>query len=247
MAALFDGSTSFLTTSSLPFIGPPYTVGCWCQFSATGGAAELFAQSNSGSTTQYWLIGKDTSDRINFQTAGSAGTLFLAGAVVYPVNTWVFVIARLISATNRRVDVLAIDGGIEHLQQTSNQVFTGLNTQTIGALTRSSGTVSFWPGLIAEIWGYGGDVQPGGAAMDDNLLRQFAFHGPLSVPSLLPALSFYDSMRSAHPARRSPVEDYALGAPLPWASTGVIVPGRDHPPLPYEYDRPTPVARMLMI
>jgi hypothetical protein len=247
MAALFDGSTSFLSSISPANVPFPYTVACWFQVTVAATAVALTGQSNNTVTNQYWFIGRDTSDHINLQVSGTGGTTFLQGTVAIPINSWVFVVARMISATSRRVAVLHPGGVSEHISQATSNSPSGLNRQSIGVLERTT-NVSFFPGLVGEVWGMAADVQPDGGQLDDNILRALAYRGPFALPHLISSLQFYHAMRSSLPSLlNEPSENYSKGAPMVWSATGVGIPAREHPPLPYEYARPKPVSRMIMI
>jgi hypothetical protein len=124
----------------------------------------------------------------------------------------------------------------------------GVDTMSVGALNLSTGATGFFNGSIAEFFYTNTDIQPDGAQLDDNMVRQLAYHGPFSHPDVAKDIVEYFSLKSSSPAlqRGEESKEGKFGLQAWTAVAGVQVPA-EHPPLPYEYDRSIPVARMLTI
>jgi len=112
----------------------------------------------------------------------------------------------------------------------------------LGALGHSAPTF-FLNGLIAEYWLTNTDIQPDGAQLDDNLLRQLAYGGPFSVPHIAKDLIEYRSFRKVIESDQDEApgdEVYWGGAGRQvWTNTNGVRRG-PHPPLPGYYKRPRP-------
>lgn len=247
MAALFNGSSQYYNNTSPPITGVPFSVGFWAMFTTAGTTTALFTLCNNSTLGDNFAIRKDTANKILMRANVGTSAADVTVATADTINTWFYVVARFISATNRKMAVLHSDGLIEHAASGVTKTPPGVNELLIGAVRTSGGVSLYWPGRIAEMWWTNADIQPDGAQLDDSLVRQLAYHGPFSVPKIVPNLIEYHKMRRSSPAEFFNSEDYyGRFGPQLWTDNG-SVKRANHPPLPYEYTRPTPVARMLMI
>lgn len=118
---------------------------------------------------------------------------------------------------------------------------------TIGALGGTT-PASFFDGLIGEYWVTATDIQGDGAQLQDGLLLQLAYGGPLSVPSVARDVIEYRSMIK-HPTSDGDEvsENYVghLGRQV-WTNHNGVTTGH-HPPLPYWYEKPGQRRRVLTI
>jgi hypothetical protein len=193
MAAGFVAASSQrLKNTAIPLVstGYPCTAAALVLPASAASNLTVVSIADTGSANNRLLGGTATSSwNCNAQAGGTTDALTF-GTVT--AGQWAFVVWRFISATNRRGDVLHYDGSTAHAQSTVNRGPTSIDTIAVGANETSSPT-NFFDGSIAEFWYTATDIQPGGAALDDNLLRQLARFGPFSVPTIGPTVIEYHS------------------------------------------------------
>jgi hypothetical protein len=95
--------------------------------------------------------------------------------------------------------------------------------------------------FISEFWYTNTDIQPDGAQLNDDLLRQLAYGGPFSVPHVAANLIEYRSFRKVIESD----QDEAVGDGVYWGGAGRQVwtntngvTRGPHPPLPGWYAKP---------
>jgi hypothetical protein len=112
---------------------------------------------------------------------------------------------------------------------------------TCGALQTSAGASVPFDGNVAEFWYTNTDIQPDGAQLDGNLLRQLAYGGPFSVPHIAGDILEYRSFRKVIESDQDEAvgdEVYWGGAGRQvWTNTNGVTRG-PHPPLPGWYRKP---------
>jgi len=240
--ALFDGSTSYMVTGSPPLSasGYPITFGAWiCPTAfASGSIAAIFQFTDTGATPPWrmdvrmgntgllTIFARDNTTAASGTTSGTLTT-----------GKFAFVVGRFISATNRRLSVLFPNGSVEHVQNTTNIVLSGLDALGIGAVINAGLSPSdFFPGILSEIWYADADVQADGAQLQDALLRQLAYMGPFSLPHFRKDIVEYHALRATVAPGVTGREYYSRGAATAWTPTAVKT--GIHPPLPAGYEAP---------
>lgn len=242
MSALFDAASSQVLLSSTSFVAAaPLTMACWVYPTTTGTNRTVLSFDSSGASRGFRIY--QTSGNVwafRSQTSIIAGSEATTGTVT--ANGWYFIIGREISATNRRIAVLAPDGSISHAQQTTSRAPSTVNQGSIGADRQgtSGATQNYFTGAIAEVWWTATDIQADGAQMFDSTVRHLARNGPFALPHIQKDIIEYHSFRSALGTDQyQPGEKYfGAGKTMPtWVNTNAA--GRwVHPPLAPGYVRP---------
>lgn len=226
--------TQYLVNSTTPLTTVPITVGAWVR--STSANSSYKAVWNLGvatNTDRFALYQSGGNKWMALITAASTDDLTCEAGTV-TANVWMFMVARFITSTNRRIGVLSNDGSTAHVQSTVSSAPAAADRISIGAIP--DGTEPF-AGQIAEIWYTNTDIQVDNAQLQDSLLRQLAYGGPFSVPHVADDILEYRSFRK-HPFRNEVGEVYfgGKGAQI-WAPTSTPTVGF-HPPLPYWYIKP---------
>jgi hypothetical protein len=242
MSLSFAGA-QWLNNTSPPITDYPITVGCWVRPAAAGNVFRSI-----------WQLSKagDPSDRFAlYQWTGSvwcalvsvsgADTALTAGTVT--ATSWHFLVARFISATNRRLAVLNVNGSTAHAQSTTSAQPLTQAEEALGANVTGGDP---YTGLLAEFWRTNTDIQVDAAQLSDSTLRQLAYGGPFSVPNIAGTILEYRSFRK-HPYRDEAGEVYYGGkGVLTWTPTSTPTTGF-HPPLPYWYRKPVDAAPLKLM
>lgn len=197
MAVVFaSASTQYLQNSAPPAFAYPFTVAMWTLPGGLLANRTFWVWSDNTTTNNYFEIG----------TTGAGATLFnaQAGASLATTNTTgstgqaIYIIARVISATEKRLaSMLSSTGVIGQANTATNVTPTGLNTMALGARIDSGGASRAWDGRISEFWWTSNDVGLGGGNLDASLIRRLAREGPFSVPHVADNLVEYRSFRNS--------------------------------------------------
>lgn len=232
-AQFLAASSQYIKNAATPVTAVPFTVGMWVHPTTTGAARTFFGLSNAAVSGNYFHFGQTAANTWTIETTGGA---VASGTVT--ANQWAFLVARFITAANRRLGGLQFDGSTFSVQDTFSDTPATINTMTLGTILRNT-PLNLFSGNIAEFWLTNTDIQPGGAQLQDALLRQLAYAGPFSVPHIAKDIVEYRSLRkypSSEGDEEGEVFHGALGRQT-WANVnGATV--SHHPPLQYEYARP---------
>jgi hypothetical protein len=241
--ALSTSGTQALKNTAPAVTDYPITVGCWVRPAAAGNVfRSIWQLSKAADPSDRFAMYQWTGSVWNtLVSVGNSDTSCTGGTVT--ATSWHYIVSRFISATNRRIDVLNANGSTAHAQNTTSAAPASQAEINIAADTNVFDQFS---GLIADLWYANADVQVDGAALSDATLRQLAYGGPFSLPSLVANIQEYRSFRK-HPFLNEAGEVYfgARGVQN-WTPTATPTIGF-HPPLPYWYRRPTDASRELMI
>lgn len=240
--ALSLSGTQQLKNTSPAVTDYPITVGCWVRPAAAGNVfRSIWQLSKSADPSDRFALYQWTgSVWAALVTVASTDTACTGGTVT--ATSWHYVVARFISATNRRIDVLNANGSTAHAQDTTSVAPASQAELNIGADTNTQDPFS---GLIAELWYANADIQVDGAALSDATLRGLAYGGPFSIPGIAANIMEYRSFRK-QPNMDELGEVYYGGKVQTWAPTGTPTIGF-HAPLPYWYVKPGQNERVLMI
>lgn len=218
----------------------PFTVAIWMRSVSTGAERYAWLANQGASTSNYFAVGINAANAFIAQVNDGGQDEAAAGTVV--ANRWFFVVARFISATNRRISVLSEIGAISHAQNTTSLTPTGVDTEQISG---DNGFGSWWNGHIAEFWSVPADIQPGGAQLDNGLLFQLAYQGPFSVSTIGPQVFEYiDFQNSVYPGTQDTY--WGSRGAQQWAQVNTPKNGL-HPSLPYSYVKPSQTQKLLVI
>ena len=245
MGLLGPPSSGFLQRGvGAPLTTVPFSIGFWCKPVADNTTAEITLYNSALATDNRFRITVQqfgTFDALSSITAaGTADTTADANSPSTVAGDWVFVLARYISATNRRIHVLTKRDGIVSSASTTSLTPSGINSMVIH--NDGMGAANGFAGInIAEFWLANADVQIDGAVIQPALMNQLAFGGPFNVMQVAKSVREYHSFRKTLlPGLGSPEDYYATGL-VNWSYNSAIGPLQiaDHPPLPHWYQRPS--------
>ena len=246
MALRFTPASSQYLTAPAPITAMPFAVGLWFRLVDDANVKTLWSLSDTATTNNYWRVRASSTEFIGLGAA-AGGTEDQTTLDPVAPDTWAHVIARFITATNRRISCLEFDGSFNVLNDTTSRSPTGIDTVTLGARQTSAGAAEFWNGDLAEYWLTKADLYRSDADLTREMHHQIAFGGPFSWQPIVHNLVDYRSLMS-HVASRTD----ALGELFPpigrveWSANGG--PDRaDHPPLPYWHERPAQHRRALVL
>ena len=209
MSVQFTGSstTSLLVPSAARPVATiyPLTVGGWYKWRAASGVTEAgFAVGGTAGGAIELL--KNAADANTFVDEVGAAEVTLTG--LFQANTWIHIIARFISSTNRRYSGLRF----------GNTFVTG---SAAGAKTFTTSIVSLgcWvdavndpmTGNVAEFWWCDSDIFLGSANITKDLHQSIAFNGPFSYLPIARNLKYYHSFNAAHKHLNFPEMFYGVG------------------------------------
>jgi hypothetical protein len=240
MAGVFVAASSQrLTASSYPITGYPFTWGAWIKPTST--SAQVILSLCSSSINGANLYSLNNGAGFIIRAVDGAGQAVSGAIGTITANSWHYVVARYISATNRRIAVLQPDGLIAHGQNTTSKAPSASNQLGLGCQADSVPD-SFFDGAIAEFWMADYDIQADGAQLQDRLVRQLAYGGPFSVPYIVE----YRAMRSGPLVETSNESFQGKFTRRTWVNTNSVTTG-PHPPLPYWYAKPGQTKRLLRV
>src|SRR6185295_8179973 len=147
-------SSQYLINSApaLPSTGYPLTIGAWFTQDAIAAIEAIVTYSNSAAgkfgimTLQVSATGQITAG--NAPDAGGTNGATTTGTI--STGTWNFAVARLITATNRKLAALFSTGVSEHASNVTGTAPTGLNNITIGCRNVNASPANFHGGMIGE-------------------------------------------------------------------------------------------------
>lgn len=246
MGAFFtSGSSQRLSNSAPPTTNYPFSVGLWVYPTTTAVNKDFWSLADTGTTNNWWKIGQNTADNWLF-SAQAGGTVSTMAGGTLTANAWAFLLARGISATSRRLDILHADGHISQFSNTQSRAPTGIDRMSLGCGDNST-PGEFFDGNIAEFWYTDTDIQADGAATNSDIVRQLAYGGPFSVPHIGAAVIEYRSLRKTLSSNEDDAtEIYSGYGHQEWTNSGGARIGQ-HPPLPYWFVRPSQTMQNLII
>lgn len=146
MAFSFNGSSSYIATTSTPVTATPLTMACWFYVDNSAQNGTLMHIGNSASTHRFVITTNGTSITFNCLAPTPASAI---SAATIPVGTWQHAAAVSISSTSR---FIYLNGGGK-VENTTARTPTGLNNIALG-VTNTATRQIFFQGKIAEaaIW-----------------------------------------------------------------------------------------------
>jgi hypothetical protein len=236
MSARFLATSSQrLTNSSPPVVTMPFTVGFWCQPTVSSTAQSAWAMCDPAGTHFYGVTFISSGTQVELQQNSGATTSEVIASFTYTLGQWVYCLLRCIGAADKRLTAMNHTGLVASINSVTSKTPT-VTTVDIGALGRSA-PIQLWSGYVAEYFITNTDIQPGGGAMQESLLRQLAFGGPFSVPHIAADILDYQAFRSALGSDTAVDTDGFYDAPKGqqiWTNTNTVGLG-PHPPLPGNY------------
>lgn len=249
MAVTFVAASSqYLNNAATPVTAVPFSVGFWFKIPTGGSDPTLWSLSDTAGDVNQFYIFLNASNQI---VIGAFATTpaETATATAITSDAWAYVVARFISATNRRISVRHANGVIDNAQNTTSKTPAGIDAVTLGA----SGSLTkgyYIDGSIAEYWMANVDIHRGGGALPATYLHQLAFNGPFSVPFIERNLVDYRSFRQSLTSDQDNAYDYHLGGQRPVRQVWTNVNGATlgpHVPLPGYYERPASNRTMVLV
>lgn len=251
MGALFTAASSQYLSNAAPFListGYPFSVGAWINLAAVGASQRcIFSYSDTATTTNYLELRMLSTEILSIGANAGATDVTTDLATAITAGAWVFIIARFVSATIRRLSQLLPGGVVQHGGGTvTSRAPAGLDMLTVGGFKTSAAAAEFWDGLIGELWYTNTDVGLDSAAsLDDPSVRQLAYGGPFSIPRIAKNIieyhSYFDDVISPEIG-----QDYSAAPIQTWVNNNAVSLGA-HPPLPYWYARPGQTRRKLVV
>lgn len=239
MAVSFvSASSQYINNAAAPVTAIPFSVGFWFKMPTGGSDPTLWSLSDTAGDVNQFYIFLNASNQI---VIGALATTPAETATTTAITSdaWAYVVARFISATNRRISVRHASGVIDNAQNTTSKTPASIDAVTLGAsgsLTKSN----YIDGSIAEYWMANVDIHRGGGALPATYLHQLAFNGPFSVPFIERNLVDYRSFRQSITSDQDHGDDYFPPANRPvrqvWTNVNSATLG-PHPPLPGSYER----------
>lgn len=244
MSALFNGPvSSYLVNFAPTVLGYPFTVGMIFSLTNVGTVQRaLWSLSDTATSTNYFEIRMNASEALFQVTASSAVAEEVTGLgfTLIP-NQWTFVVARWISATNRRISILHQNGRADVGSGTTSLNPTGIDLMMIGAVSTSQGrdavSSTAWDGRIAEFWMTNSDAYPNS---EENVNRSFMValrnRGPFAFPHIANNIVEYRSFRK-HPTHENDNPDevyYISSQAIRWTNVNNVRVA-PHPPLVPQY------------
>lgn len=248
MSARFvTASTQYLRqTSAVIGTNTPWTVGLWAWVPALPGAGVAYVPFSLGANAavRVWetYIGNTGQVGLGYWDGAQNGYTEIAGG--FAAGVWAYIVVRSISTTNRRWCVM-LPGAVNHAQNTDSFSTGALDQISIGATVFNGGVESPMTGAVAEFFYANADIQPGGAQLDDAMLKQLAHRGPFSMSHVVPYIVEYQSLRKGMKGR-GPGDGYQAGAYRQWAEVAAPTIG-DSPPLASDYVRPNQTLQPLLV
>lgn len=230
MGALFTAaSTQYLVNSAPAVTTMPFTVGMWFYNSAAT-LRTLWSLCATANTTNGYRIDNNggTPAGITATSYGSAtGTATATPTQGVGAIKWGFCVCRFISASSRRVSAINHLSEIGHGTNITASTVTSPAQMFIGAKGGSS-IAQPWDGFLAEFWMTNTDIQPDGLQLSNETLRQLAYRGPFSIPSVRSSLVDYRSMRQGIGSETDISSDYFYGSTIrpTWVNTNGVLRGR---------------------
>jgi hypothetical protein len=152
MARNFPNATANrLTLASSAITAAPVTMVAWVRLTAVGTVTRTILSMNASASVlnrNAFSINMTTAETIEARTSDGAGTNASTTAGTITAGAWAHVGGVFSSATSR----IAYRDGIAAGAQTTSRVPTGINQNTIGVVSHTSGTLAQpWNGEIAEV------------------------------------------------------------------------------------------------
>ena len=227
MTGTFDSASSqYLSNAATPITTFPFSVGVWVYPTATGVEQTIFGISDTATTNNFWELFITTGD--SFQVIAAAGGQtngITLGTVT--LNSWHFLLMRIISATNRRVTGLWTSGGftVSSANGTQSRNASSIDMMTLGA-ERTTSVSRYFSGGIGEFWVTNTDVYWDSAAHPpDWFIHQLALRGPFAFPHIARNLMDYRSLRQSMGSNLDVFNDVlmpGIGGRQTWTNNGAV-------------------------
>lgn len=246
---LVAASTQYIANTASLITAVPFTIGFWFKPAALNINQIIWSATQVASSTNYFEMGINS---VAFPLIGAddgAGETQGNGDSARPVvDTWMFMLGRFISATNRRMAILYPSGvaTIDHCQDITSRTPASVGAMAIGVKYVTSPILPT-DGKIGEFWAANIDVQADGAQLNNEFMRALAFNGPFAFPHIEQALVDYRSLRQ-HPTLNSLGETHTISplGPQTWVATGAPACGENPPSSGSGFVRPKEHRRKLI-
>lgn len=239
MALDFSAVNAYLVNTAAPVPSAiyPLAIGMWVRPATLGTARRYWSLCDPSSNDNYIYCGQSGNDQWNVAaidpTSNNGANTPMSSVII---GAWSFILARFLATNQRAIDVLPAGGGV--LQATTSNTRTPSGMTQMGLGYRASLTPGvFFDGLIGEFWWGVPIAAPLSrfASLPEPTLRQLAYGGPFSIPSVAASIREYRSFRT------NPVggegRDIHVGSGVPWQNWSNVngVTTGPHPPLSTNY------------
>jgi hypothetical protein len=149
MAFSFNGTSSYIETTSTPVTGTPFTMACWFQCNTTNLTKTIMYMGNSNSSHKFELGIDNNLLRLAVRSVGG-GSVFAYHNTAVSTSAWMHATAVCVSPSSRFV----ILNGTNKIENTAIRTPIGLNSINLGAENPLNTRGGFLNGYIAEagIW-----------------------------------------------------------------------------------------------
>jgi hypothetical protein len=245
-----DDNSNYFRQTAPAVVAPPFTVGMWIKPNAATNECS-WALGGTGASVSYRIFTSGGGVNISNHD-GTTGTNAQIASPAVVTGAWMYVVARVMSTTNRKISAVTSVAGVQHASSVTSATAPTCTQMSIGTWYTNASANQF-SGHIAEFFFADVDVQGDGAQLTDELVMQLAFRGPWSVSHLVPRILEYISFRSVVAPTggiiMAPASDfYQKGATSrPWTNTVAATLISDHPPLYDDYVRPNQIKKFVPI
>jgi hypothetical protein len=238
-------STQRAVNASSPITTYPFSLGLWHYPFDVSTTRGIWSLCNSGANdlNQFYLWNNTGTWTFSARDGVSISSNTVAGATA---NAWAYLFVRAISATNRWLSVLKPDGSIAHSNNVTSRDPSGCNQMSLGSREDATPDI-FGNGRSAEFFITDTDIQPDAAQTSEPFIRQLAYRGPFSVPSIKKDIVEYRSFRSFAPTSDKWNEVYyGKKGRQTWTNTNAATIG-PHPPAAEGYVQPHAIDNNIFI
>ncbi len=124
MSARFVAASSQrLICATHPLTAYPVTVGMWVNITSLPATATFFSIIDTGVANSYLRLGSSTGNKFEMTAAAAGAADNTQSSGLMAADTWHFMLARFITATNRTTAVLGATAFTETISDTTSRAF----------------------------------------------------------------------------------------------------------------------------
>lgn len=252
----FDSGAGSFVALSTQYLDPGTSTlisfGGWFKpwiINVSGGAIVSFNDFNIAGTDEHSIYMESTEDVVFDSTDGSTTAHAATASATWAAQDWLYFIARRITTSNSKLDVLNSRTGQFFSASSATSVsFSGADSLTLGYQGGFNGF-----GLnMAEFWCMMNKTFGPTTALDRSLVEQIAYRGIFSIPHLAQQVDMYVPLRENLQTYLGPILGMAQVGNIQtnfWQLDGLNTNYErniwgQHPPLPADYVDPFQTMRL---